>query len=400
MAVNDVQEQTLSNRIESLPPKIKSIKSHPYLNAYSTPPLPKPLHFHQLSDQTGQSANHHHHQLSTISLPTQQNNSFDFKPIVFNQQIDKQPIYLNGNQQNIEKYEIASYNDKDRKNELCNQQIYINHPINRSPKDNLQLNNQANGHLNGQANCQFNNLENHHRTHHLIENQNLIQSTYHGLPLKFVKALKKLFDIFDTNKTGLVRVIDIETRINEEDFDEDLDRPQDLIDSLNQLKSPNGLINFPNFCSAINICLLKNQLAKTKQQADKSAIKNDRNDSYLKAQRLDKSISNGFNNGHHPTNGVNGINQHLLTNGNNHRYNKQSSVSNSPLDNSSFASTNSASSSSNSSSRLHKDLVKLNLKSNQNNQTLSKQFKYRPSSVPVEFNDDEADYYETKINQV
>lgn len=476
MAVNvsDLPDQTLSNRIESLPPKLRTIKSHPYLNAY-TPPLPKPLHFHQLSDQTGQSsaAPHHHHQLSTISLPSQPsevkntNPFLDYSPpiqptfksafvnqpptstatafnqqpatnfnshptqatvpsvsSVFNQhpqyaQIDKpQPIYLNGN---IEQYETTfTYNDLEKNcdSPYNKQQIYINHPVISRPEnskpsssDNVrslnkseQMNGhfgvgQVNGHSGIQTTCKQISQLNHqiesnlnaqkiYSNHsHFAENSS--QSTYHGLPIKFVKALKKLFDIFDTTKCGLVRVVDIESRINDEEFDEELDRPQDLIDSLRKVTSPNGLINFSNFCAAINICLLKNQLAKSKQQENykdnykSGSVKSrnsDRNDSYLRAQNLD----------HHQTNG------YPLTNG--QRFPKQSSInSNSPLENSSYTSTNS---SSNSSSRLAKELAKPSSRSNQGSQTLNK-LKLRPSSVPVEaFNDDETDYYKNCSDQV
>ena len=488
MAINvaNVQDhQTLA--IESVHPKLRSIKSHPYLNTYSTPPLPKPLHFHQLSDQTGQSL--HKHQLSTISLPVknsnnpfeqQSNNQTLNQPIysqidkqtyqppppitsqsTYQNSIDKQPIYLNGN---IEQYEtVFNYSDLERRKD-CDQQIYINHPINRSTVDcaltnpldcvrptksfcngneqitaqpfsqphkpnrapdnheylNGQLNNANGHHLSNQLNYHqnnktslFNQIE-HHKTHsnHFTDNHSsMTQATYHGLPMKFVKALKKLFDVFDTTKCGLIRIADIETRIRDEEFDEELDRPQDLIDSLRKVTSPNGLINFSNFCAAINICLLKNQLAKSKQSDSHKAplkAKSDRNDSYLKAHNIDKSLdrsgfsinghqSNGHqSNGHqsngHQSNGthLNGLNGHR--NYHHSKYTQQSSLnSNSPLENSSFTST----SSSNSSSRLHKDFNKLTRKSNPNSQTL--RLKYRPSSVPVEFHDDETDYYKHNI---
>lgn len=508
MAVNvsDVPEQTLSNRIESLPPKLRAIKSHPYLNTYSTPPLPKPLHFHQLSDQTGQSSQpHHQHQLSTISLPAQHSQvkntnpfvdyppqipsnfqafgnqpatstpGFNQQPVTFNQQpiqavpgvpaiptvpsafnhphysqIDKpQPIYLNGNQangrssqlnNNIEQFETTfAYNDLDKNRDSSpynRQQIYINHPVISRPTDSSKLisssdtvrsfnktdqvnghssGGQANGHFN-QTTCkpnstsqfnQFNQIESNLNpqnqkiySNHSHFAENATQATYNGLPIKFVKALKKLFDIFDTTKCGLVRIVDIESRINDEEFDEELDRPQDLIDSLRKVTSPNGLINFSNFCAAINICLLKNQLAKSKQQDSHykpSSVKSrnsDRNDSYLRAQNLEhKSSTNGY-----PPNDY--TIGHQLTNGHANRFPKQSSInSNSPLENSSFTSTNS--SSSNSSARLHKDLVKHNSRSNSGSQTLSSKLKLRPSSVPVEsFNDDETDYYKNSSDQV
>ena len=453
MAVNvsGLPDQTLSNRIESLPPKLRTIKSHPYLNAYSTPPLPKPLHFHQLSDQTGQSsAPHHQPQLSTISLPTQHSqikstNPFvDYPPPVqrpapistagfnpppasipavpavsgaFNSpqyaQIDKpQAIYLN----NIEQYETTfTHNDLEKSGDspYSKQQIYINHPVISRPKDSSKLStsarslnkiDQVNGHAGvGQVNghrfttcknnstSQLNQMESNPQqiySNHSHFAENSSQSTYHGLPIKFVKALKKLFDIFDTTKCGLVRIVDIESRINDEEFDEELDRPQDLIDSLRKVTSPNGLINFSNFCAAINICLLKNQLAKSKQQGNykssSSKSRNgDRNDSYLRAQNLE-----------HKTNGYS---TYQLTNG--HRFPKQSSInSNSPLENSSFTSTNSSSST--SSARLHKDLAKHRSRSDTGSQTLNGKLKLRPSSVPVEsFNDDETDYYKNCSDQ-
>lgn len=498
--VSEVPEQTLPNRVESLPPKLRTIKSHPYLNnAYSTPPpLPKPLHFHQLSDQTGQSSQpHHQHQLSTISLPAQHSQvrntnpfvdyppppqipsnfqtpfgaqpatstpglnqqpvSFNPQPIkptvptipsAFNHphysQIDKpQPIYLNGqvngqlNGQlnghhpairhhssagqlnNIEQYETTfAYNDLDKNRDSSpynnRQQIYINHPVISRPTDSkpsssgrsFNRTDQVNGHQqNGyldQTTCkpnptshfnQFSQIESNPQkiySNHSHFAETATPATYHGLPIKFVKALKKLFDIFDTNKCGLVRIVDIESRINDEEFDEELDRPQDLIDSLRKVTSPNGLINFSNFCAAINICLLKNQLNKSKQQNGHYQPKSrngDRNDSYLRAQNLEHKTNgyppNDYTIGHQLTNG------HHLTNG--HRFPKQSSInSNSPLENSSFTSTNSGSS--NSSGHLHKEHLHKDLTKHRSNTSLSK-LKLRPSSVPVEsFNDDETNY--------
>lgn len=418
MAVKTTDEQDhqkLANRIESIPPKLVGLKSHPYLNTHplNTPPLPKPIHFHQLSDQTGQSSHNpfHHTQLSSVSLPSQNsqllNKQFDFskpQPQIpnFNSnqnyqqvyQINNQPIYYNDN---IEQYETTfTFNDLDkRKENLYNQKIYMNQATINYRAENFQSNSSDSSpsfnakDINGCTDQGILNYRNAKVDHYnqVLDNQNL--SVYHGLPMKFVKALKKLFDIFDVNKSGLVRLIDIETKINEEKFDEELDRPQDLIESLRKVTSPNGFLNFSNFIAAINICLLKNQLAKSKLQQNgklSSKSKNDRNDSYLRAQNLNKTLDESMSRNVM----MNGYSSNLFTDKNPKPYKYKSSInSNSPLENSSFTSTNSATSS-NSSSRLNKDLVKLHFKSNQTNQQkqTTNKLKYRPSSVPN-------DYYES-----
>ncbi|RWS14471.1 suppressor APC domain-containing protein 2-like isoform X4 [Dinothrombium tinctorium] len=78
----------------------------------------------------------------------------------------------------------------------------------------------------------------------------------HGLPKRFIAALKELFDVLDDAKSGFVKLADIESRWVEES---NPDVPKGFISCLRKVTPVNGLINFERFCAAVKICLLKNQ---------------------------------------------------------------------------------------------------------------------------------------------
>ncbi|EAT40309.1 AAEL007952-PA, partial [Aedes aegypti] len=77
-----------------------------------------------------------------------------------------------------------------------------------------------------------------------------------GLPKPFVSAMRTLFDIMDDDKTGLVKLADIEDRWQD---DGSKGLPRGVIDSLRKVTPPNGLLSFERFCSGLKICLVRNQ---------------------------------------------------------------------------------------------------------------------------------------------
>ncbi|XP_062547668.1 suppressor APC domain-containing protein 2 [Armigeres subalbatus] len=77
-----------------------------------------------------------------------------------------------------------------------------------------------------------------------------------GLPKPFVSAMRTLFDIMDDDKTGLVKLADIENRWQD---DGSKGLPRGVIDSLRKVTPPNGLLSFERFCSGLKICLVRNQ---------------------------------------------------------------------------------------------------------------------------------------------
>ncbi|GAB6023531.1 suppressor APC domain containing 2 [Chamberlinius hualienensis] len=76
------------------------------------------------------------------------------------------------------------------------------------------------------------------------------------LPSQFVSSMRTLFDIMDDNKTGCVKLSDIETRWRE---DESRLLPKGVIECLRKVTPPNGLLSFERFCVGLRICLLRNR---------------------------------------------------------------------------------------------------------------------------------------------
>lgn len=68
--------------------------------------------------------------------------------------------------------------------------------------------------------------------------------------------MRTLFDIMDDDKTGLVKLADIEDRWQD---DGSKGLPRGVIDSLRKVTPPNGLLSFERFCSGLKICLVRNQ---------------------------------------------------------------------------------------------------------------------------------------------
>lgn len=76
------------------------------------------------------------------------------------------------------------------------------------------------------------------------------------LPKQFVAAMRTLFDIMDDKRSGYVRLTDIEQRWKD---DGAKGLPHGVIDSLQKVTPPNGLLSFERFCAGLKICLLRNQ---------------------------------------------------------------------------------------------------------------------------------------------
>ncbi|KAJ1525442.1 hypothetical protein ONE63_010254 [Megalurothrips usitatus] len=81
-------------------------------------------------------------------------------------------------------------------------------------------------------------------------------TTLDGLPKKFVAAMRTLFDIMDDKRIGYVSFTDIENRWHD---DGTKGLPKGVLDSLQKVTPPNGLLSFERFCAGLKICLLRNQ---------------------------------------------------------------------------------------------------------------------------------------------
>ncbi|XP_055547970.1 suppressor APC domain-containing protein 2 [Wyeomyia smithii] len=115
--------------------------------------------------------------------------------------------------------------------------------------------------LNGGAQL-HNNYHLHHQQTQLAQPQYPFQdgtgagSHVEGLPKPFVSAMRTLFDIMDDQKTGFVKLSDIEDRWQD---DGTKGLPRGVIDSLRKVTPPNGLLSFDRFCGGLKICLIRNQ---------------------------------------------------------------------------------------------------------------------------------------------
>lgn len=79
-------------------------------------------------------------------------------------------------------------------------------------------------------------------------------SSIDGLPKQFVTSLRILFDILDEDRTGYVRLCDIESRWHEEGV---RGLPSGVIESLRKVAPRNGRLSFENFVSGLKLSLLK-----------------------------------------------------------------------------------------------------------------------------------------------
>lgn len=96
-------------------------------------------------------------------------------------------------------------------------------------------------------------------------------ATLDGLPKQFVVAMRTLFDIMDDKRTGYVKFSEIENRWQD---DGTKGLPKGVIDSLQKVTPPNGLLSFERFCAGLKICLLRNQVESTRGQSHKAECSN------------------------------------------------------------------------------------------------------------------------------
>ena len=87
-------------------------------------------------------------------------------------------------------------------------------------------------------------------------------SSTDGLPKQFVTSLRILFDILDEERTGYVRLRDIESRWHEEGVS---GLPSGVIDTLRKVAPRNGRLTFENFVTGLKLSLLKNTGTSIKQ---------------------------------------------------------------------------------------------------------------------------------------
>lgn len=94
-------------------------------------------------------------------------------------------------------------------------------------------------------------------------NQRHIKPSLDDLPKRFVVAMKTLFDIMDDQKTGQINFKDIETRwsTRNRDGNNSVLVPNGVIEALQKVTPPNGLLTFERFCAGLKICLLRHRVS-------------------------------------------------------------------------------------------------------------------------------------------
>lgn len=84
------------------------------------------------------------------------------------------------------------------------------------------------------------------------------QNAVDGLPKQFVTSLRVLFDILDEDRSGYVRLRDIESRWHEEGVK---GLPSGVIDALRKVAPRNGKLSFDNFVTGLKLSLLKTNVS-------------------------------------------------------------------------------------------------------------------------------------------
>ena len=82
------------------------------------------------------------------------------------------------------------------------------------------------------------------------------KSTLDGMPKQFVSSLKVLFDILDEEKSGLVRLTDIESRWKDGEVS---GLPSGVVDALKKVTPASGKLTFERFVAGLKIALLRNK---------------------------------------------------------------------------------------------------------------------------------------------
>ncbi|GFS21833.1 suppressor APC domain-containing protein 2-like [Elysia marginata] len=74
------------------------------------------------------------------------------------------------------------------------------------------------------------------------------------LPKQFLSSLRILFDILDENRTGLIRLQDIESRWSDDGV---RGLPPGVVEGLRKVTPPNGLLSFDRFVAGLKLVLVK-----------------------------------------------------------------------------------------------------------------------------------------------
>lgn len=84
-------------------------------------------------------------------------------------------------------------------------------------------------------------------------------STLESFPKPFVTAMKTLFNILDDDRTGFVKLTEIEHRWapDKTDNSKHVQLPCGVIEALREVAPSNGLLSFENFCCGLKIALLQ-----------------------------------------------------------------------------------------------------------------------------------------------
>ena len=86
---------------------------------------------------------------------------------------------------------------------------------------------------------------------------NRAQSTLEGVPKQFINSLRVLFDILDEERTGFVRLTDIETRWKDDDIN---GLPKGVVDALRKVTPASGRLTFERFVAGLKIALLRTKV--------------------------------------------------------------------------------------------------------------------------------------------
>jgi len=115
-----------------------------------------------------------------------------------------------------------------------------------------------------------------------VQNSSALQ----GLPVKFVSAMRTLFDVLDDRKTGYISLTDIESRWCQEKDEGGGSVPAGVVDSLRKVTPASGELSFERFCAGLKICLLRNKAEKGRR--DSSSHSNDMSENEEQSCRVNK----------------------------------------------------------------------------------------------------------------
>ena len=94
------------------------------------------------------------------------------------------------------------------------------------------------------------------------------KSTLDGMPKQFVSSLKVLFDILDEEKSGLVRLADIESRWKDGEVS---GLPNGVVEALKKVTPASGKLTFERFVAGLKIALLRNKGSDSLKDSPQSA---------------------------------------------------------------------------------------------------------------------------------